>query len=705
MRRTGKMVLACLLAASAMLTACGGSGDTGSAGSAGTTTQAAAIGGESRKDGIIRVGMSSDITSLDPHANNDVNSSNATRHIYNNLVRVTNDGEVLGDLAESWEFLDDMNVQFKLKEGVKFSDGTPLTSEDVKFSLERQKASAKVGHLVAMIDNVEVVDDLTFIIHMNQPSNALLTSLAHAGGAILCKSYTEKLESEGKKLADAPMGTGPYTFVSWMAGTSVELKKNPNYFDPERAAKNEGLILKAITEETSRTIALENGEIDVLLNVGTNDAQKIRENSNLILDEFECAQNEMVVMNTTKPPFDNKLVRQAVNYAVNKEDALIVAINGEGTTIDGYLAPAAIGAKDTAVKYEYNPEKAKELLADMTEVSPDNIIIYGNSSLNVMYDTVARSMTHGVMGSTPWCKLDKVKFLCPVPGYDRHFKITEHFGIDMINIPMHEDGPDMDMVEEYVNNDPAVKGIWCVPKYSNPQGITYSDETVRRFARLKPAAEDFRIYWDNAYGIHHLYEDKQDNLVEILMECKKEGNPDMVYKFCSTSKVSFPGSGVAAIGTSKANIADIKKQMTIQTIGHDKLNQLRHVRFFKDIHGMVLHMRKHADILRPKFETVLSGLKNELGGLEIGSWLEPRGGYFISFDSLPGCAKAIVAKAKEAGVVMTDAGATFPYGKDPQDSNIRIAPSYPTPEELKTATEIFVLSVKLVSIDKILEDK
>ena len=350
-------------------------------------------------------------------------------------------------------------------------------------------------------------------------------------------------------------------------------------------------------------------------------------------------------------------------------------------------------------------KEAKELLADMTEVSPDNSIIYGNSSLNVMYDTVARSMTHGVMGSTPWCKLDKVKFLCPVPGYDRHFKITEHFGIEMINIPMHEDGPDMDMVEEYVNNDPAVKGIWCVPKYSNPQGITYSDETVRRFARLKPAAEDFRIYWDNAYGIHHLYEDKQDNLVEILMECKKEGNPDMVYKFCSTSKVSFPGSGVAAIGTSKANIADIKKQMTIQTIGHDKLNQLRHVRFFKDIHGMVLHMRKHADILRPKFETVLSGLKNELGGLEIGSWLEPRGGYFISFDSLPGCAKAIVAKAKEAGVVMTGAGATFPYGKDPQDSNIRIAPSYPTPEELKTATEIFVLSVKLVSIDKILEDK
>lgn len=350
-------------------------------------------------------------------------------------------------------------------------------------------------------------------------------------------------------------------------------------------------------------------------------------------------------------------------------------------------------------------DEAKELLADMTEVSKDNIIIYGNSSLNIMYDTISRSVTHGVMGSTPWCKLDKpVKFLCPVPGYDRHFAITEHFGIEMINIPMTPDGPDMDLVEKYVNNDPMVKGIWCVPKYSNPQGLTYSDETVRRFARLQPAAEDFRIYWDNAYGIHHLYDDKQDHLIEILMECKKEGHEDMVFKFCSTSKISFPGSGVAAIGASKANLEFIKKQMTIQTIGHDKLNQLRHVRYFKDIHGMVTHMRKHADILRPKFEMVLDGLQ-ELGELGIGSWINPRGGYFISFDSMPGCAKAIVAKAKEAGVVITPAGATFPYGKDPQDSNIRIAPSFPTLEELKAATEVFALSVKLVSIDKILEEK
>lgn len=346
--------------------------------------------------------------------------------------------------------------------------------------------------------------------------------------------------------------------------------------------------------------------------------------------------------------------------------------------------------------------EAKQLMADMMEVPKDNVIVFGNSSLNVMYDMVARAMTHGVMGSTPWAKLDKVKFLCPVPGYDRHFRITEHFGIEMINVPMTPTGPDMDMVEKLVSEDPAIKGIWCVPKYSNPQGITYSDETVHRFACLNPAAEDFRIYWDNAYCVHHLYEDKQDYLIEILMECKKEGKPDMVYKFSSTSKISFPGSGISAFAASDANIADIKKQLAVQTIGHDKVNQLRHVRFFGDIHGIVKHMRKHADILRPKFDAVLETLERELGGLEIGSWLAPRGGYFISFDSMEGCAKAIVAKAKEAGLIMTDAGATYPYGKDPKDQNIRIAPSYPTLEELKLAAEIFVLSVKLVSVDKLL---
>ena len=348
--------------------------------------------------------------------------------------------------------------------------------------------------------------------------------------------------------------------------------------------------------------------------------------------------------------------------------------------------------------------EAKQLLADMMEVPKDNIVIFGNSSLNIMYDTIARAMTHGVLGSTPWAKLDKVKFLCPVPGYDRHFAITEHFGIEMINVPMTATGPDMDMVEKLVAEDEAIKGIWCVPKYSNPQGITYSDETVHRFATLKPAAKDFRIFWDNAYGIHHLDEDKQDYLTEILMECKKAGNPDMVYKFSSTSKISFPGSGIAAIAASDANLKEIREMMKVQTIGHDKLNQLRHVRYFKDIHGMVEHMKKHADIMRPKFDAVLETLDRELGGLEIGSWIAPRGGYFISFDAMEGCAKAIAAKAKEAGLVMTGAGATFPYGKDPKDSNIRIAPSYPTPEELKTAAEIFVLSVKLVSIEKLLEN-
>lgn len=345
---------------------------------------------------------------------------------------------------------------------------------------------------------------------------------------------------------------------------------------------------------------------------------------------------------------------------------------------------------------------ARKLLADMSEVPERNILIYGNSSLNVMFDTVSRAMTHGIMGSTPWCKLEHVKFLCPVPGYDRHFAITEFFGIEMINIPLLETGPDMDMVEKLVAEDESIKGIWCVPKYSNPTGISYSDETVRRFAKLKPAAKDFRIFWDNAYSIHHLYDDKRDVILELLNECIKAGNPDMVLKFISTSKVSFPGSGIAALAASQANLEDAKRYMSFQTIGHDKLNQLRHVRYFKDMQGMYNHMRKHAEILRPKFEKVLEVLERELGGLEIGSWTKPLGGYFISFDALDGCAKEIVAKAKEAGLVMTGAGATYPYGKDPKDSNIRIAPSFPTVEELEVAAEIFVLSVKLISIEKLL---
>ena len=347
--------------------------------------------------------------------------------------------------------------------------------------------------------------------------------------------------------------------------------------------------------------------------------------------------------------------------------------------------------------------EAKRLMADIMGVDPSQVIVFGNASLSIMYDTVSRSVTHGVMGSTPWCKLDKVKFLCPAPGYDRHFAITQHFGIEMITVPMLPTGPDMDMVEELVSNDESIKGIWCVPKYSNPQGYSYSDETVRRFANLKPAAKDFRIYWDNAYAVHHLYEDRQDEILEILSECEKAGNPDMVFEFCSTSKISFSGAGIAAMAASKANLDFVKKSMTIQTIGYDKINQLRHVRYFKDIQGIREHKKKHADLLRPKFEAVQLVLDRELSGLGIGSWTTPNGGYFISFQAMKGCAKAIVAKCKEAGVVLTNAGATYPYGNDPDDSNIRIAPSFPTPEEMAMATDLFVLCVKLVSVEKMLE--
>ncbi|MQN01793.1 MAG: aminotransferase [Lachnospiraceae bacterium] len=351
--------------------------------------------------------------------------------------------------------------------------------------------------------------------------------------------------------------------------------------------------------------------------------------------------------------------------------------------------------------------EAKALMGEMSEVSPDDMIIFGNSSLNIMFDQISRSYSKGVCGNTPWCKLDNWKFLCPVPGYDRHFKVTEYFGAEMINIPMSPDGPDMDMVEEYVNNDPEVKGIWCVPKYSNPQGYSYSDETVRRFAALTPAAPDFRIYWDNAYSIHHLYDEpeNQDVILEILDECRKAGHPDIVYKFISTSKVTFPGSGLAAMAASKKNLDDVRSYMRVQTIGHDKLNQLRHVRYFGNLANMKQHMRRHAEILRPKFEAVWDIFEKNLGGLDVGEWTKPNGGYFVSFDSLNGCAKKIVAMCKEAGVTLTPAGATYPYGKDPDDKNIRIAPSYPPLEELKQAAQIFTVCVRLVSIDKILSEK
>jgi len=340
----------------------------------------------------------------------------------------------------------------------------------------------------------------------------------------------------------------------------------------------------------------------------------------------------------------------------------------------------------------------------MMEVQYDHLIIYGNSSLNVMYDQISRSYTHGVMGNTPWCKLDKVKFICVVPGYDRHFRITEYFGIENVCVPMREDGPDMDMVEKLVAEDASIKGIWCVPKYSNPTGNSYSDQTVRRFARLKSAAPDFRIYWDNAYTIHHLYDTDQDHVIEILAECKRAGNPDLVYKFASTSKVSFPGSGIAAMAASLNNLEDVRRQLKVQTIGHDKVNQLRHVRFFGDIHGMVEHMRKHADILRPKFEMVEQILDEELSGLEIAKWTCPKGGYFISYDTMDGCAKDVVRRCAKAGVTLTPAGATYPGGKDPHDANIRIAPSFPPLSDLEVATKILCLCTKLSAIRRLLNE-
>lgn len=351
--------------------------------------------------------------------------------------------------------------------------------------------------------------------------------------------------------------------------------------------------------------------------------------------------------------------------------------------------------------------EAKRFMGLFMENEPKNIMIYGSSSLNIMFDVVAHCMVKGVLSNTPWSKLPKVKFLCPVPGYDRHFAICEYFGIEMINVPLYETGPDMDLIEKLISEDDSIKGIWCVPKYANPTGYSYSDDTVKRFARLKPKAKDFRIFWDNAYCYHHLYESKrdQDYLIEIVAECERAGNPDLVYKFASTSKMTFPGAGIAALAASFNNVKDLEEQLQIQIIGHDKLNQLRHVRFFKGIDHIEEHMMKHAKILRPKFELVQKTLEKEIGNLKIATWTNPKGGYFISFNSMPNLAKKIVASCAEIGLKLTSAGATYPYHKDPNDSNIRIAPSYPTLEELEEALHIFCTVVKLKSIEKILENK
>ena len=345
--------------------------------------------------------------------------------------------------------------------------------------------------------------------------------------------------------------------------------------------------------------------------------------------------------------------------------------------------------------------EVRRLLADMLQVAEDEIIVGGNSSLNLMYDCMTRALLYGVYGSDkPWCKEPEIKFLCPVPGYDRHFAITQHFGIKMINIDMTPEGPDMDQVERYIT-DPAVKGIWCVPKYSNPTGVTYSNRVVRRFAKLCPAARDFRIFWDNAYTIHDLYEEG-DTLLDLFALLKDEDKEDMVFIFGSTSKISFAGAGLAAVAASRRNIQFMMRQLSIQTISYDKISQLMHVRFFGDYRRMKEHMKLHAAILRPKFQLVQDIFREELEGLGVAGWTEPRGGYFISFQTLPHCAKRTVALCKNAGVTLTSAGATFPYGIDPEDSNIRIAPSYPTLEELETAARLFCLAVKIASVEYLL---
>lgn len=349
--------------------------------------------------------------------------------------------------------------------------------------------------------------------------------------------------------------------------------------------------------------------------------------------------------------------------------------------------------------------EAKELFAQVLEVSPKEILIGGNSSLTLMHDTIARAILYGVPGSdVPWGKLPIVKFLCPSPGYDRHFAICELLNIEMIIVNMLNDGPDMDQVEKLVSADESIKGMWCVPKYSNPDGITYSDQVVDRLAKMNTKAGDFRIFWDDAYTLHHLTAEP-DQLKNILAACKEAGNPDRVYMFSSTSKITFPGSGVAMMAASEDNLNFIRKLLAFQTIGPDKINQLRHVLFFKDFNNLKAHMNKHAAIIKPKFEMVSNILEEELNGTNIAWWNKPNGGYFMSLNTLDGCAKAVIEMAAEAGVTLTKAGATYPYGKDPQDRNIRLAPTFPSLAELKSAIEIVCLCVKIVSINKILSQK
>lgn len=399
-------------------------------------------------------------------------------------------------------------------------------------------------------------------------------------------------------------------------------------------------------------------------------------------DEFK-AMNLKLDMSRGKPGADQLDLSMLIMDEINAKSGVKAA---DGTDCRNY------GVLDGIPEF-------KAIYAELLEVNPENLIVCGNSSLCVMFDYISQCMTHGA-GSTPWILQGKIKFACPVPGYDRHFSILEYFGIEMVNVPMLADGPDMDVLEDLVK-DSSVKGMFCVPKYSNPEGKTFSDQVVRRIAALKPAASDFRIIWDNAYSVHDLY-GKGDTLLNVFAQCEKCGSEDMIIEVASTSKVTFPGAGVAVLAASKANIAAIKKRMSMQTIGYDKINQLRHANYFKSAQGVKVHMKRHAAILEPKFRAVIDALEKELGGKGIAQWNDPNGGYFISLDVLDGCAKRTVELCKNAGVVLTPAGATFPYGNDEKDRNIRIAPTFPPEEELKTAVKLLCLCVQLSAVEKLM---
>lgn len=382
-------------------------------------------------------------------------------------------------------------------------------------------------------------------------------------------------------------------------------------------------------------------------------------------------------------------VQLDLSMGILAQDPSQLIITHKGTDVRNYGELAGV-------------DECKQLFADLLGLEQKNIIMGGQSSLSLMYDCVVRALLLGVFGgSKPWGQQGEIKFLCPVPGYDRHFAICEEFGIRMISIPMTADGPDMDLVRDYVETDPAVKGIWCVPKYSNPTGITYSDETVLAFAALKPAADDFRIFWDNAYLVH-TFASEGDHLLNIFDACREYGTEDMVYEFVSTSKVTFSGAGVAVLAASEDNIQFLLRQMSVQTLGYDKINQLRHVKFFGSADGLRAHMKKHAQILVPKFNTVLESLTRELGSRGIGTWYKPSGGYFISFDGLNGTARRTVELCAEAGLKLTPAGAPYPYGIDPNDRTIRLAPSYPDMPSLAAATQLFCVCERIAALETLL---